>query len=926
VSFRLKTILGIALIEGCLLFFIVWSSVDYLKGSNDTELALRAQVSAEAIANLTRDAVLATDLARLDSVTQRTLRSAEIVYVRIIDTETEQVLSQAGGANVLARPFVQDNHLDDTHDGVFDVGVDIAEDDYVFGRVELGVSVARAHQLLSAVRQHLSGLALTAMVLVALFSYVLGTYLTRGLGSLAQAARSIRQGALGALVDVSGTDELADAGRAFNAMSIRIVESQRELQKSVAASQALSIQLAEDIGERKTKEKALLDARHRAELALEAKSRFLAHMSHEIRSPLSAVLGSLSLLLDDELNEEQRLYAKTAEASGKALLTLINEILDFSKIEAGHVRLENSPFDVRELVNELMVLVAFRAREQGAYVAAMLEPAADVRVCGDKSRLHQIVSNLLDNALKFTGRGAVILTVDVIESDSDAVALRFTVEDSGIGIAPEAQASLFDEFTQVDNSDSTRHGGTGLGLSICQGLANLMGGMIGVHSEPGKGSRFWLDIRLSLNSMASVEHAVTLPFQQALAVGFPALFSYALQRMCAVEDCGLVLADEVQSMHGSPQAEFGALLVNGQLTRDDLDTWAQHARAIGVQRLVLFSPEGATASAMQRVASGQYDDLLLTPLTMNDLNESLRSTLPNDKPVVDAQSQKGGAPQAAVHTARILLAEDSVANQLVETAMLLRQGYTVEVANNGREAVDMFAFGGYDLILMDLRMPQMDGLQASAAIRALPGGQQIPIIAMTANVKQQDIERCMAAGMDDFVPKPINKTRLFEMLVHHLPAKLFQAVRPIGHLQHSGGIHQYLGDPLINEDVIRQLGEDVGEQAVPAMMTSFMSEMSMRASNLIKSQKDGAFDLLEAEAHTVKSCAGTFGAYRLQALTRDIEAACRDGNQPLAENLGASVAQILRQTQQAYQKRFGFLSDTMEERFEDESVGVDEHD
>jgi CheY-like chemotaxis protein len=329
---------------------------------------------------------------------------------------------------------------------------------------------------------------------------------------------------------------------------------------------------------------------------------------------------------------------------------------------------------------------------------------------------------------------------------------------------------------------------------------------------------------------------------------------------------------------------------------------------------------------MQRVASGQYDDLLLTPLTMNDLNESLRSTLPNDKPVVDAQSQKGGAPQAAVHTARILLAEDSVANQLVETAMLLRQGYTVEVANNGREAVDMFAFGGYDLILMDLRMPQMDGLQASAAIRALPGGQQIPIIAMTANVKQQDIERCMAAGMDDFVPKPINKTRLFEMLVHHLPAKLFQAVRPIGHLQHSGGIHQYLGDPLINEDVIRQLGEDVGEQAVPAMMTSFMSEMSMRASNLIKSQKDGAFDLLEAEAHTVKSCAGTFGAYRLQALTRDIEAACRDGNQPLAENLGASVAQILRQTQQAYQKRFGFLSDPMEERFEDESVGVDEHD
>jgi two-component system sensor histidine kinase/response regulator len=662
-------------------------------------------------------------------------------------------------------------------------------------------------------------------------------------------------------------------------------------------------------------------------LALEAKSRFLAHMSHEIRSPLSAVLGSLGLLLDDALNKDQRLYAKTAEASGKALLTLINHILDFSKIEAGHVRLENSPFDVRELVNEAMDLVAFKAREQGAYVAAVIDPAADVRVCGDKSRLQQILSNLLDNALKFTGTGVVILTVDVVESNCNGVALRFTVEDSGIGIALEAQPSLFDEFTQVDNSDSTPHGGTGLGLSICQGLTHLMGGTIGLHSELGKGSRFWLEIRLALHSTASVEHAVTLPFRQALAVGFPALFSYALQRMCGVEDCVLVLADEVQSMHGSPQAEFGALLINGQLAGDDLDTWAQHARAVGVQRLLLFLPEGATASDMQRVASGQYDDFLLTPLTMNGLNESLRSTPPNDESVVDTQSQKKGyAPQAAVHTARILLAEDSVANQLVETAILRRQGYTVEVANNGREAVDMFAFGGYDLILMDLRMPQMDGLQASAAIRALPGGQQIPIIAVTANVKQEDIDRCVAAGMDGFVPKPIDKSRLLEMLVRHLPGEPFQAVRPTGHLQHSDGIHQYLGDPLINEDVIRQLGEDVGEQAVPAMMTNFMSEMSMRVCNLIKSQRDGTFDILELEAHTVKSCAGTFGAYRLQALTRDIEAACRDGNQPLAEKLGESVTQILQQTQQAYQKRFGFLSATMKERFEDESVGVDEHD
>jgi two-component system sensor histidine kinase/response regulator len=1163
VSFRLKTILGIALIEGSLLFFIVWSSVGYLKVSSDTELALRAQVSAEAIANLTRDAVLATDLARLDGVTKRTLRSAEVVYVRIIDTATEQALSQAGSADALARPFAQDRHLDDAHDGVFDVGVDIAEGDYVFGRVELGVSVARANQLLSAVRQHLSGLALTAMVLVALFSYILGTYLTRGLGRLAQAARAIHHGALGALVDISGTDELAQTGKAFNAMSIRLAESQREMERNVTTSKALTVKLAEkeqrlatildtaidgfvtinqqgiiddvnaagaglfgydtdelpgrnlsclmqeadrsahggylqryletgqaqiigrgrqavglkkdgstfamdlavsemmigtermfvglvrdlskqlqaeaighkseamraaivdanldalvtidaddriiefnavaentfgyrrdailgqcmadllippqmrdkhrqglqkylatregpvigerievqalrasgelfpveltvqpidvsgevfftalirDISDRKAREQALLDARHRAELASDAKSRFLAHMSHEIRSPLSAVLGTLDLLLDDELNEDQRLYANTAQASGKTLLTLINDILDFSKIEAGRVDLEESPFDVRDLVDETMDLTAFRAREKGVYVAAVIAPAADARIRGDKSRLLQILTNLLDNALKFTDIGAVVLTVDVIESHSDEVTLRFTVDDSGIGIAPEAQASLFDEFSQVDNSDSTHYGGTGLGLSICQGLAKLMGGTLGLHSEPGKGSRFWLDIRLAMLPTASVEAALTLPFQQALAVGFPPRFAHALQRMCAFADCGLELSDEAQPMHGLLQVETGALLVNEQLTPVELDTWAQHARAIGVRRMILLSPDG-TPSAMQRVASGQYDDFLLSPLTINRLNESLQSTLRNADPAVDAQPNKEDAPHTVVHTARILLAEDSVANQLVATAMLRRSGYTVEVANNGREVVDMFAAGSHDLILMDLRMPQMDGLQASAAIRALPGGQQVPIIALTANVQQEDIDRCMAAGMDGFASKPIDKARLIEMLVRHLPAESIQAVRPTGDLQHSGDTHQDLDGPLINEDVIRQLREDVGEQVVPEMMTNFMNEISMRANNMITSQRDGAFDLLEAEAHTVKSCAGTFGAFRLQALARDIEAACRNGNRPLAKKLGGSVTQILQQTQHAYQRRFSFLSDSMKERVEDESVG-----
>ncbi len=1146
-SFRLKTIIGVALIEGILLLILVLSSVHYLTQSSEEELALRAQVSAESMANLTRDAVLATDLARLDSVAKRSLASPDIVYVRIMDSEG--TLTVAGSPQILARPFTADSRLDAVEDGVFDVGVDMAEGDYAIGRVEIGLSVARASDLIAAARRHLSGIAMVEMLLVALFSYILGAYLTRGLANLGHAAHLITDGGLGAQVDVKGSDELAETGKAFNTMSLRLAESQRVMRQSIAESQSLADLLAEkelrlstildtavdgvvtidhrgiidsingsgarlfgyqakellgrnvsclmpephrhghdgyiqhyletgeakvigrgrqvtgqrkdgstfpmdlaisemrlddrrffvglvrditeqlqveaaarkseamraaivdanldglvtvdaqdriiefsavaeeifghardavlgknmadliipsqmrdmhrqgmqryfatgegpvlgkrievpalradggqfpveltvlpievdgetfftaavrDISARKAEEQALVDAKQQAEVASAAKSRFLAHMSHEIRSPLNAVLGSLNLLLDAELTKDQRLYAKTAEASGKILLSLINDVLDFSKIEAGHLTLDETDFDIHALVGEAMDMVAFRARDKALPAAAIVDPDVFTWVRGDMPRLRQILNNLLDNALKFTERGGVVLRVEQRRARTDGVDLRFTVEDSGIGIPAESQAALFDEFQQVDSSDSTRFGGTGLGLSICQGLAKLMGGDIGLDSTPGRGSRFWVDVPLQLAApRRGHDPGPALAFHSALAVGFDPLIADALTRICAGAGCALDTADIFAEDAAS--AELEVMLVDGRLAGTQLDGLARSARRIGVKRLLLIAA-AENPAMLSRVKGGQYDDLVVTPLVIDDLRDSLAPQPPGKTP----QSARPNAMRAASpgRSARLLLAEDSVANQVVASAMLHNAGYTVDIANNGREAIDMFGSEAYDAILMDLRMPQVDGLTATAAIRALPGGGEVPIIAMTANAMQQDVERCLAAGMDDFVPKPVDKRRLFETLARLLPSAAAVAewtedpqiaVEPAGS-----------GAPLIDEDAVRKLAEDVTPGAVPAMLQMFVTETVQRAENLGLALDRSSLDVLEDEAHTLKSCAGTFGATRLQTLAREIEAACREGNQETAETLSRRMPEVLQQTLAAYRARFAYLSETDE--------------
>jgi PAS domain S-box-containing protein len=1172
-SFRLKTIIGIALIEGSLLLFLVWSGVNYLMQSTQDELAIRAQTTSEAFANLTRDAVLSTDLARLESVAQRAMDSSDIVYVRFIDAEN--VLMEAGDEQALARPFVQDSRLDHASDGVFDVGVDITEGGDFYGRVELGLSVARATGLIKAARQHLISIAVIEMFLVALFSYVLGTYLTRGLDGLAQAARAITGGALGARVEVKGKDELAVAGKAFNTMSLRLAESQRAMQRSVQESEGLAVKLSEseqrlstilatavdgfviidergmiddinpagaalfgyeadelrgrnvsslmpephrgkhdeylseyrntgvaaiigvgrevtgmrkdlstfpldlavsemqiggermfvglvrditekkriehealknaaikaavveanldalvtigldnriiefspvaeqmfgyrreqvlgksmpellippamrqqhrqgmqhysmtgngpvlgqrieveamrstgelfpvelaiqpigidgevlftafirDISSRKEAEAELYDARHRAEAASEAKTRFLAHMSHEIRSPLNAVLGSVGLLMDDALSREQRLYAQTAQTSGKALLGLINDILDFSKIEAGQLQLDQLTFSLAGLLSDTADLVAFRARDKPVQTAIAVEPGIADELVGDPGRMRQLLINLMDNALKFTEQGAVVLTVSQLAGDGESVTLRFTVEDTGIGIPEDAQAGLFEEFHQVDNTDSTRYGGTGLGLSICLQLCKAMGGAIGLESEPGRGSRFWIDIPFpgdpapGKNDTPEVRQTIQrrVMSPQVLIVGLHPLVRQAMQLHCKTDVRWADMADSAAEALAHMTAETEAVLVDGTLPPADLESLAREARALGVRHLVLINSR-VSADAAERVSAGLYDDLLVMPLLVSRMVELLRAGPQRETGVLEARAAVASTPAfpeegpGATHGAhrggRILLAEDSPANQLVARAMLDKAGYQVDIVENGQQAVDAFNRGGHDLILMDLRMPEMNGLEATAAIRASEQGKSIPIIAMTANVRKEDVDRCHAAGMDGFVAKPVDKQKLFETLQHYLPGPhpvaevCNEASQPVAV---ADGVEPEGSGALLDDAAISQLAEDTSAELVPKMVSLFIEEIVKRAGRVSEGLNSLPLESLEDEAHTLKSCAGTFGAIRLQGLAKAMEAACRQGNRKSAENLGSRIPEVLAQTLQAYRDRFDFLAEPSE--------------
>ncbi len=523
----------------------------------------------------------------------------------------------------------------------------------------------------------------------------------------------------------------------------------------------------EHLVEERTRE--LGDANARLAETSRLKSAFLANMSHEIRTPMNAVIGMTGLLEETTLDAEQQDFVGTIRSSGEMLLALINDILDLSKIEAGRLEIERIAFDPRAALEDVLCQLVPRAREKGLELALIVDPRVPARVLGDPSRIRQIVLNLLGNALKFTNAGEVVLSVRRLEAPAgaEAVPLRIEVRDSGIGLTDEQRAHLFQPFVQADASTTRRFGGTGLGLSICHGLVQAMGGTIGVDSVPGSGSTFWFELPLGEAPAAiSDPRDASLSGRRVLVVVGRAAnragLVLQLEALGLVVDAAATAADAIARFAAG--ARFDAALVDYEIDGGGPD----FARALGASRgpakLVLLAWVGLRGQAAEARAAG-YDAFLTFPVKTSVLDECLVRTL-TGTPGEELVTRHTVLEQTGLRRLRVLLVDDNAVNQKLAAKMLDKMGCRTDVAVNGALAVAAFETHEYDVVLMDCQMPVMDGYEATRAIRQRETGtgRRVPVIALTASALAGERDRCLAAGMDDYLAKPFRKADLEALL------------------------------------------------------------------------------------------------------------------------------------------------------------------